>query len=555
MKICVIFLLIFLIVGIWSERSDVIIFDTNVCSATIKLFKNLREKIIKESSGTVATYKDIWSKFNGSANLVEDVLSGYLNETEKRRHKSSIFITKLMLDLKENRPQTEIHIPVYIYNEAKLGKSSKISKNSTHLYEGYEELFQSIPVKIVVDDRVLINGKDYPNKNSSADPETMFQIIKGFLSNAVTSDKNLENLIKYLSEDIENKMKQTANHLSDLNEMCENVQSKISLWDKQMKVFLSNNGVCNYKSETEQLLSVAGRISTYHQNLFKEINFSDAIDVIANRLIKFKEEFDFFDLQIYLIAKEMNAKILTVNTQAFQEINDPVFLDFFRETKIVNPTINFKELNDLDRPYDCKSVMQATIENDFENDYRILTNLKSICNLHRENFNVTELRFMFNNIFNEIRKQQKDGIDLKVILKEIVFADALDLIKIVDHRVKIDQQAAFNTDSTKVILLQMNALNFIAKFIYNSTLNVDDFVRPQPSIDSVPPSLRFNRDLAEGVKHGLSNDNHNLIEFLNLFKVRPMDKSSSVEAVKYAKMIYFESNFERECLIRELGII
>lgn len=547
MRVQVIFLLIF-VGSVWCKKSDIIIFDTNVCIISLKLFEILSAEIFKQSpTKTQPTYKDIWTKFNGS-DSVDIIMNRYLSEEDRFQLKKSIIITKLILDLEENRSQTEIHIPVYSYNEAVNGITSKMTKDTIFFHDGYDEFFKSIPIKTTVDDRLLIKALDYPNKYRSDESNTLFSIMHDFLTKTITTNRNLKQLINYMNKDITNKKKETEARLSDLNVICENLETKIRLWDKPMKMFLSNNGIFDYKSDTEQLSSVVGKISTFYRDKFTEIDFSDPIDVISKRLIKSKEEFDFFDLQIYLYAMEKDAYILTVNTQAFQEINDPVFLNYFKDIKILNPNINLIELADLDRSIDCKTTMERVLERAFENDYKMLTNLKSIKNLHRVHLDATELHLMFNNIFTEIRQHLPNGKNLKRTLNDVGFINALDLLKIVDNRVKIDQQTLFNSYSVKVIQNQINCLIFIDKFIFHSTLSIDDFIKPKPSIDSIPKSLNFDKQLVEGVKMGISNENHNLIEFLKIFKDN--NESVRVEAGKYAKMLYFESNFKRESLIK-----
>lgn len=541
----IIFLLIF-VYGVWCEKSEKIILDTNVCTATLGLFDKLQHEIFKQNSSQGRpSYSDIWTKLNSSKSI-EVVISKYLTEADRTRYKQPISITRLILELKEKRPQTVLHIPVYIYNEAVNGISSKMNKDIALLYESYIDLFVSMPVKTIVDNSTVIEGEDLPTKCRACDNDKLFQITKNFLLKALRSNKNLEGLIKYLSEEIPDKKRQTEDRLSDLNEICENVKSKIDLWDTQMKIFLSNNGVRDYKTDTDQFQSVAGKISMFSRNKFKGIDFNSPVDVIANRLIKFKEEFDFFDLQIYLYAKEKNAHILTLNTQAFQEVNDPVFLDYFRTTKILNPSINFQELADLDGPSDCKTAMETVIKRDFESDCRLLTNFKSIINLHRIELDVTRLNSMFENIFCVIREQLLKGKSLNIVLRDIVFTDALDLLKIVDNQVKIDQQAMFNSDSTKVIVKQTIALRLIDKFIFNSTLGVDDFIKTKPIIDAIPKSLHYDKRLVEGVKKSITHENCNLIEFLKIFKNN--DKSVRTEVTNYAKMLYYESNFRPENL-------
>lgn len=75
---------------------------------------------------------------------------------------------------------------------------------------------------------------------------------------------------------------------------------------------------------------------------------------IVDRLLENDEEFCYFDLKIYLFAKHNNATVVTNNLKAFQEINDPVFRNFFKDVEFLFPQINcnipakLEELNNSD---------------------------------------------------------------------------------------------------------------------------------------------------------------------------------------------------------------
>lgn len=533
--------MLFLVYRVWGETiftksSEIIILDTNVCTITLKLFNNLIEEIHRQNpSEAKLNYNDVWARFKRPSS-VDRIMNEYLSEADQIKSKSSIAITKQILDLKSNRPKVVFLVPVFVYNEAVNGLSSKISKGiGIKIFPQYVDFFKSIPIKTTVEIHEFIEDKDYPRKNVLLN-DTL-PVMKEFLSNAIQSNHNLEELFKYLKEDNFVKRTQTEHRLRDLFKVCVNVKNKIRLWNGQIKAFLSNNGVKDYTTETDQFATIIGKITSYATN----INFDDVIDAVAYRLIKSKEEFDFFDLQIYLYAKEKDAFILTINTQAIQEIIDPVFLGFFENMKILNPNINFKHINDLDKPSDCKTLMESAIRNDFKNDHIILNKLESIFNLHREVLNATLLNPIFRKFFIGIEQELVKGKELKTTLSETPLFDALDLLKEVNGRLKIDQQVLFATATGKVILRQINAMNYIDENIFNSTLTIDDFIKPMPTIDFVPKIARFDRGLAEGVKKGLNNENHNLKEFLNIF--RDENKSVRITALKYARILYFESNF------------
>lgn len=556
MRIRVIFLLFFIS---WcgtssSQPTDIIIFDTNVCSEPLSLFDHLKKQFhIKHPTEDEPTYADLWLKFDGP-NSVDTVLHEYLTDADRIAFKRGIQITKHILDLKENRPQVQIDIPKFVYNEVANGMTSKITKGTGKPSGDYVEFFKSMPIKTTVETGDLIEERDYPKKKPSASASELLTIMKDFLSKSIESNEDFKELSTHLDEDVPVKKRKTQNALDDLYKVSEGVEYKVKFWDKKLKSFLNKNGIKMYETSTELLASITGKIKEHWKNKVAKIKFDDPIDLIAKRLLKNNEEFDFFDLKIYLYAKERNAHILTFNTQAFQEVNDPIFLNFFEETKILNPNINFKASTDLDRLSDCKSVMESSVVNDFENDRKTLIALDPIKVSPNEQLDSTKWHEVFEKIFDEFKVKQASGKDLKSILEETPLFDALGLLKVVDNHVKIDPQLTFTGVNTQEIRQKLNSLKLLDQYIYNSALDADSFLKQTPTNEKVPEMLK-EKTLADSLRQGLSVENHNLNEFLKIFRneiVHGETGKISNDAVKYAKILYIESNFKRESVAAKL---
>lgn len=533
-----------------NDLPEKIVFDTNVCSELRILFDHIIETY-HTKEGKALTYEKIWTWFNGP-NSVDDAFKPYLTDKERLKFKDGITTTKRILDLKANRPEIELDIPVFVFNEVAMGKSSKIVKHQSDdvpdivhdlLYTvSYQELLESIPLRKTINLNVLKEGADFPTKSKTPMSENdLKQALKTFLTENVGVNANLLNLYEHLKDakDIETVQK----NLNKLKDASDDLNAKTELWDKKMKKFLANSNIKDYASETELLNSITGKVKEFGKNPVKSINFNEPIDVIAKRLTQSKEEFDFFDLQLYMYAKEQKAYILSFNTQAYQEINDPVFLDFFRDSKVLHPYVNFKETVDLEKSFDCIDIFKSAIERDLERDKQFVKDLNEIKNTRNSVLDKAKVEEVFDKTTNSIKDKAKETGKLRKTLEEKPFFDALNVFKMDGSTMKIDQQLAFSSDKAKIIDQQVNTLNYINEEFYNSELEPSHFEKGTPTGTNVGNLLR-DKTLGGLIQDGLNDKDKNLREFLQLMK----DPKKLADAKFRYKALYVESNFEEDKL-------
>lgn len=185
-----------------------------------------------------------------------------------------------------------------------------------------------------------------------------------------------------------------------MKKLSENVRDKKQIWDSELQPWLlESTNFKDYASETRLLFPIATKIIE-HADSMKKLKYSNPTEMLMDRLLKSQEEFDIFDLKIYLYAKEKAAHIMTFNTQAFQEINDPTFLNYFEDTKILQPEINFKVSADLDRAL-CHQVLESAIKQDFARESAMLTSLEKMRLPTTTEIDVTEFHDLFKRIIGE----------------------------------------------------------------------------------------------------------------------------------------------------------
>lgn len=328
-------------------------------------------------------------------------------------------------------------------------------------------------------------------------------------------------------------------HLDELKNANDDLSGKFELWDKKFKNLLAKNGIAAYASDTELLNSITGKIREYGKSSVSNIKF-DPVDVVAKRLTQSKEEFDFFDLQLYLYAKEKNAHIFSFNTQAFQEINDPVFLDYFRDAKVLHPYINFKEVADLDRSFACVDIFKTAIQNDLENDKKIVQEMETIKNAQNEPLDKAKVQQVFEKTTNALKEQSKTSGELRKTLEDKPLFEALDVFKMFDQHMQIDKQLVFNQ--------QVKTLEYIEREFYGSSLGPEHFEKSAPVGKSIGDMLR-NKKVASLIQDGLQDKDKNLVDFLKIFKTR----ANAADATLLFKSLYVESGFPDVDIQKEIA--
>lgn len=565
MRIKFIFSILF--VCITSSFADhKVIIDTNLWKNTIDFFTKIKE-VVPKSNGAQQNFNEIWESFGNEADSV-DLLLRQNPTIDPIEYEEGITVTKYILDMwnhkTNNQPDIEINVPVYVYNEVAKGLSSKLGNPSEELNSNVEPFFKSMQEyrpNTHVDFEDLIKGTDYPEKISSKDDKILIKTFKEFLAKnngkftallnhweINTQDKNLA------KKEIIRKKTETKNYLDELNKIGETLAFKKKNWNPKLDKLLKENGKNIYAKETNLLASITGKIKEHSKNKVEKMNFGDANDLIAKRLVKNNEEFDIFDLEIYLYAQEQGAHIMTSNTQAFQEVNDPIFLNFFKDIKILNPSINFETLADLNKPGDCKSVMESALLEDFENERRELTSFSDPYVKISDDCQVesSKLNQMFSEVMSEILGKQT--IEVGQFLEENPIFDALDLLKTVDNHLKIDQKQTFASENVQEIKRKMNSLKILDKYIFNSALNVNDFTKATPLSVKEPTMLR-DKGVIDAITNSLNAErtmnekDFCLKEYLKMFK----DDTARIDATKLAKALQLENEFSRKTLEDKLS--
>lgn len=373
-----------------SSEFVIIILDTNVWSYLLRLFDHLISK------NKNATYRMIWKKLeneNKYSDSTDEAFEKYMNEMFQfqGRFRQGIVATKRILNLITMK-NVKIVIPIYIYNECEKSLSSKISTkklqtemSKTNKKWNYDQFFLEMPIKTEFGfekSDELISGEDYPCNIKKCDNSKDIDkkiVLRKFFEKIQNENYIRHNILKKFI----NKLNHETNgkiHHCDEKKWCDKIKEKYKCWDKYLIVTLRMNGFENYITRTKQLVSVVETINSYRKSPIQYVK--NVIECLLSRLTKNKEEFDFFDLCIYLYAKEIGAHIMTFNTQAFQEIQDPIFLDYFSDIKILHPSINYKTNADLEQSFKFIDILKMAIENDFKDEFVVLNSMKTIAISH-----------------------------------------------------------------------------------------------------------------------------------------------------------------------------
>ncbi|XP_014289594.1 uncharacterized protein [Halyomorpha halys] len=364
-----------------TKNAQNFVIDTNLWG-DIRVILNR----LKERTGT--SYKELWTVLN------DDLITKHLKSDEIVKFRGVINVLKAIAEMRNSSSKYVIHIPSFVFNEAARSVSSKINSiagtGNDKFVQSFEEIVDSIPIKKIYDYRVL-KGEgdegvhkgegDYPRKTKE---KNVMTILRDFLENQITQGGETSDNEQITESQKKNKREEKESfnklieHLKNadqakkdgVRENTENMQKKITdvfnknkKWDQAMSEASEVHGF-HYETKTKLLNSLYDSIIKF-RNVNQFAFSSDPVGVIAERLAIKNEEFDLFDLKIYLYAKENQAHILTKNTQAFQEINDPCFLGYFDDVKIMNPSINFETIKDFTQPGALNEIIKRLVIKDF----------------------------------------------------------------------------------------------------------------------------------------------------------------------------------------------
>lgn len=497
------------------SSSRIIVIDTNVYSNMRYVFDKLKK--------TGQTYSQLWESFDSELDR--------LSAKDRITYKGAIDFILRIRELKGANVQ--LNVPSFVYNEAVLGQSSKIGTNPSinTQKDAVLEFINSIPLKKVIDDTVLEVGEDLPTKSS--DLKKQASIMEDFLKNTQNDNVNLQKLLEHLSQTTSKQPVQ--DNTSNLKNLITDVHDKHIMWDSSIREVLKANDM-PYPTKTELLNTVYGKIIEYPEDLNK-ISFSDPHRVLAERLIKSKEEFDFFDLQIYMHAKEHDAAIFTLNTQAFQEINDPVFLGYFSDNKIMHTLINFEEIGDMSKAFGTSEVIKSSILDDFDSDRQLLTKGE----LKNEEIELEKLREPINRIIEQIQSSyHPSDVRLKSILEDKPLGGALKILRYRENELKISKKSAFNTVANAQIENQIKLIDFVGKEFLDGRLNANSFLNDGEALSTkkLAPLLK-DRNLVVALRDTLKDEHAFLNDFVKM-------GSNSPDLKYYFKALYVTNHYKND---------
>lgn len=459
---------------------------------------------------------------------------------------------KLMLKMVKD-PNVEVHVPDFVAFELQ-GKSSKMLKIKDRSVPSYDPVYDWITDNHgLVSQQELQIGVDFPKNHVKIakkmdrrrrneellekDAKELREQATDFLKNFV-NDPNfnaLRNRLKELKDSREslklikpNKLNSNSDigkewntaindvrtRTEQLNILANNLEFKRN-WDSQMRKYteLASAMPRIQHSETIKFLNLQSKFEEHFINANRE----DAIDrmtvdeMIADRLVKHREEFDFLDLRIYLYAKEKNAFILTRNTQAFQEVEDPIFFNYFKDVKILHPLINPNEHPYIDGKFDIAHFVEAAIKNDFNHILGTLKQKNSeefIKITNRLELPVTKLQSAINSVISEMQLHKKKVGDKEMLdgrkasQKLTTMFEALGALKMDKSGIKIDAKTLFSNPKRNNIKQTVESLEFIKKhFItHGNRLRIEDFVceRDSRSRKKDPSEIK---DIIKAIHH------------------------------------------------------
>lgn len=529
-----------------DNLKKVIIFDSNIWIKSVYLFNHIIEQPASKSAG-VTNYQELWNKLDGTSSAkgkLEEIV-GHFNMD---KYEEGVRIVQNILDLKKQWPNIEIDVPTFVYAEVAKGMTSKMEKPIDTVKGDYmvtyDNFFNSLPIKTNVAKQqanALTEGTDYPRKFTTNDPnkkEQMLLHMKSFLETNAPRNGRLTELIDYLKINIADKKKQIQNRFTQWKPECDNIISSGNIWEVKVKELYGRY----YKSNAALLSDIAGKFIAYQASDLNKMQFTDPIDEIGKRLLHKSEEFDTFDLEIYLYAKEKQLPIVTCNTQAFQEIHDPVFLDYFSDIKVLNPNINFQNVHSLDQPFDLANIMKNALLQDFE----ALKN-KLIGHLQKMSISAGKMIEFTKKTFDELKTAVEQRKNLKKNFEGMPFFDAINLLCIADNRIKINQNTLFSSKIFKDIKKKINALKILDQML-GSTITASDFQRTEATINDPQLNLKKDKTLAEFINSNRQDESHNLGEFLKLAKSDEHLK----DAVKYAQVLFIKTKYDDESVYKAI---
>ncbi|XP_014273660.1 uncharacterized protein [Halyomorpha halys] len=453
-----------------------LVLDTNMWADLRLILTRLQKK-------TGKSFEDLWKAFN------DDFIKETLNPNEREAFRSVTNFMKRLLEMKNSSAKYVIYVPSFVYNEAGRSVSSKITsdaKGDELFLDIFNKVVKSIPIETKVDNVVLEEGIGYPKKSEIKTGNIIKTMMKDFLKN--NKQATLIQLIDFLKNADEGRKQYITERTNWNKHFIADVLHKNQKWDQPMGEACKVLGL-DYEPRTKALSSLYGSIHKYRD--VDKIPFQpDPVEAIADRLTMADEEFDFFDLLIYLHAKENKAYIITRNTQAYQEINDPSFLGYFEDVKIMHPLINFDSLDDLKNSGELLKIIETSIKKDFnELDLPICRELDQQLSkpvfVEKGGELITKALSSYSSPFTQ---RLKIEMSLGIVLR---------VLRIENKQLKASREFFFEEYNTN----KVSILRFIDENFFNNQLKSEDFVKDDVVIEKTRKQFLKSKLLSNYLKN------------------------------------------------------
>lgn len=423
---------------------------------------------------------------------------------------------KLMLRLVKDFA-VEVHIPAPVVFELE-GRSSKMLKMSINTNQEYGPFYHWIQVnngqvhkfefkenddfpkkhKAIADRMSKNNKRTKENRQpmNADDVKMLKEEVTNFLQ-AFTKDESLnklrnrlnqlkesKNSLKFgdsnalphlhLTNEYDDAIKGVRKRAEDLNFLSKSLKFKMK-WDDEMK---ANNKLAEKftpprKTKAFKYEALQSKFEEIYVNANDEEKFDtlSADELIAQKLVRHQEEFDFFDLQIYLYAKEKNAFVFTRNTQAFQEVEDPMFFNYFKNVKILHPLINPDEYAHVDGKFDIAYWIESAMKNDFNEVSKYFSEFKqspkdSVEINARLKLTGEKLCNTFEQVLDVMQEHPTTGKSGMYDLEKLSTSfEILKILRLDGDRLKINSDQIFSSADRSDIEKQLNVLEFVKEHI------------------------------------------------------------------------------------------
>lgn len=335
-----------------------IIIDTNTWTPIRTLFHRIQKIYKLPDSPSTENYNTIWAHVkteiqnnNRIDTLLEEQGAPYLKPLL-----SQIFLNKV-----------KVYVPDFIYHEfvegntVKVTGTIKLATEERNEYINQNKMFiQTMPGMIEIAPYnsdsvnrgmpVKLPPKPPSNSNMQEQPQTkpkkakynlqeVIPNIQEFLQQQNLDNPELKKLIEHMATLSQNSWEQTEK----LQKITQKYYYKVRYLDKNILTLKTKLQISDLQYKTTLFADSSAALYNNLKNL-KTINkpsSATAIEKLAHHLAKGQSDdleiFDWFDLKLFITAKERNAVVITTNTAMLHEIYDALLQGYFDNVKLWMP--------------------------------------------------------------------------------------------------------------------------------------------------------------------------------------------------------------------------